>query len=173
MALKLISPVFDHGRRIPDEHARDGHNISPPLEWTGVPEGTRSFVLVVEDPDAPGGSFWHWAVYDIPGDRITLHEGEDISGYGLGVNDFGNRGYDGPQPTRDHGAHHYHFRLAALGTDHLDGLDIAPRAAAVWDKARKSALDEAELVGTRAPPWRPRNTDQRRAPQIIEPSRYS
>jgi Raf kinase inhibitor-like YbhB/YbcL family protein len=148
MALKLISPAFDHGRRIPDEHARVGRNISPPLEWTGVHEGTRSFVLVVEDPDAPGSSFWHWAVYDIPGDRITLHEGEDVSSYGLGINDFGNRGYDGPQPPRGHGVHHYHFRLAALGTDHLDGLDNSPRAAAVWDKAQKHVLNVAELIGT-------------------------
>ena len=75
--------------------------------------------------------------------------GEECAGYGLGVNDFGNRRYDGPQPPPGHGVHHYHFRLAALGTDHLDGLDNAPRAAAVWEQARKSALAEAELVGTR------------------------
>jgi Raf kinase inhibitor-like YbhB/YbcL family protein len=149
MTLKLISPAFDHGGRIPDEHVRDGQNISPPLEWTGAPKGTRSFVLAVEDPDAPRGSFWHWAIYDLPGDRVMLHEGEEGAGYGLGVNDFGNRRYDGPQPPPGHGVHHYHFRLAALGTDHLDGLDDAPRAAAVWEQARKSALAEAELVGTR------------------------
>lgn len=149
MSLKLVSPAFDHGQRIPDEHARDGRNISPPLEWTGVPQGTRSFVLVVEDLDAPGGSFWHWAVYDMPADRIMLHEGEDVSAYRLGVNDFGHRSYDGPQPPRGQGLHHYHFRLAALGTKHLEGLDNVPRAAAVWDKAQKAALEKAELVGTR------------------------
>ncbi len=165
MALKLISPVFDHGRRIPDEYARDGLNISPPLEWTGAPAGARSFVLAVEDLDAPGGPFWHWAVYDIPGDRITLHEGEDVSGYGLGVNGFGHRAYDGPGSTGEDGGHRYHFRLAALATDRLDGLGHTPGAAAVWDRARKSALDEAELVGTRAPPWRPRSADLDRAPQ--------
>jgi Raf kinase inhibitor-like YbhB/YbcL family protein len=149
MAFHLISPAFDHGRRIPDEHVRDGHNVSPPLEWTGAPEGVRSFVLAVEDSDAQGGSFWHWAVYDLPGDRIMLHEGENLCGYGLGVNDFGNRAYDGPQPPAGHRAHRYHFRLAALGTDHLDGLDKAPSAAAVWEEARRSALAEAELIGTR------------------------
>jgi Raf kinase inhibitor-like YbhB/YbcL family protein len=149
MTLKLISPAFDPGKRIPDEHVRAGHNVSPPLEWTGAPEGTRSFVLVVEDSDAPGGSFWHWAVYDMPGDRVMLHEGEDLSGCGLGVNDFGRRSYDGPQPPPGHGVHHYHFRLAALRSAQLDGLDDAPHAAAVWDKARTSALDTAELVGTR------------------------
>jgi Raf kinase inhibitor-like YbhB/YbcL family protein len=149
MTLKLISPAFDNGKRIPDEYARDGHNISPPLEWTGAPKGARSFVLVVEDADAPGGSFWHWAVYDMPGDRIMLHEGEDLAGCRLGVNDFGNRSYDGPQPPGGHGVHHYRFRLAALPTDHLDGLDNAPSAAAVWAKAHRSALGEAELVGVR------------------------
>lgn len=149
MTLKLISPAFDDGKRIPDEHARDGHNVAPPLEWTGAPKGTRSFVLAVEDSDAPGGSFWHWAVYDMPGDRVMLHEGEDVSGYGLGVNDFGHRAYDGPQPPSGHAPHHYHFRLAALGTDHLDGLDKGSPAAAVWEKAQESVLAKAELVGTR------------------------
>jgi Raf kinase inhibitor-like YbhB/YbcL family protein len=149
MTLKIVSPAFDPGKRIPDEYVREGHNVSPPLEWTGAPEGARSFVLVVEDSDAPGGSSWHWAVYDLPGDRIMLHEGEDVSGYGVGVNDFGNRSYDGPQaPPRDE-LHHYHFRLAALATDRLDGLETAPVAAAVWERARKSALAEAELVGIR------------------------
>jgi Raf kinase inhibitor-like YbhB/YbcL family protein len=155
MAFKLISPVFNEGKRIPDEHARDGHNVSPPLEWTGAPAGARSFVLAVEDSDAAGSSVWHWAVYDIPGDRIMLHEGEDLTAYGLGVNDFGNRGYDGPQPAGEHRGHHYHFRLAALATDHLEGLDDAPSAAAVWDRAQKSALAEAELVGTGSPSFRP------------------
>lgn len=149
MTLKLMSPAFDPGKRIPDEHVRDGHNVSPPLEWTGAPKGARSFVLAVEDSDSAGGSFWHWAVYDMPGDRVMLHEGEDLSSYGLGVNDFGHRDYDGPQPTYGPGVHRFHFRLAALGADHLDGLDRAPCAAAVWDKAQKSALDTAELVGTR------------------------
>ena len=149
MTLKLISPAFDHGKWIPGDHLRDGHNVSPPLEWTGAPKGARSFVLVVEDADAPGGSFWHWAVYDMPGDRIMLHEGEDLAGCRLGVNDFGNRSYDGPQLRPGHAVHRFHFRLAALGADHLDGLEEPPRAAAVWDKAQKSALDQAELVGTR------------------------
>jgi Raf kinase inhibitor-like YbhB/YbcL family protein len=149
VTLKLISPAFDPGKRIPDEYVRAGHNVSPPLEWTGAPKGTRSFVLAVEDTDAPGGSFWHWAVYDMPGDRVMLHEGEDLSSYRLGVNDFGKRSYDGPQPPPGHGLHRYHFRLAALGADHLDDLGEAPSAAAIWDKAQKSALDKAELVGTR------------------------
>jgi phosphatidylethanolamine-binding protein (PEBP) family uncharacterized protein len=85
----------------------------------------------------------------MPGDRVMLHEGEDLAGLRLGVNDFGHRSYDGPQPPPGHGVHHYHFRLAALGAAHLDGLDDAPSAGAVWDRARASALDTAELVGTR------------------------
>lgn len=149
MTFKLISPAFDPGGRIPDEYVRDGHNVSPPLEWTGAPKGARSYVLAVEDADAPRGPFWHWAVYDLPADRVMLHEGENVSGYGLGRNDFGHRAYDGPQPPPAYGIHHYHFRLAALSTDHLDGIDASSSAAAVWDQARKVALAEAELIGTR------------------------
>ena len=148
MALKLESPAFDNGQEIPDKYAKDGRNVSPPLQWSGAPEGTRSFALIVEDPDAPAGMFRHWAVYDIPGDREGLQEGEKPAGIGEGANDFGNLSYDGPQPPRGHGTHHYHFKLAALNIDHLRGVaDDAP-AEAVWDKAQKHILDEAELVGT-------------------------
>jgi Raf kinase inhibitor-like YbhB/YbcL family protein len=148
MALKLESPAFRDNARIPDDHAKDGRNLSPELQWSGVPEGTRSFALLVEDPDAPSGTFRHWAVYDIPGDRTSLGEGEDVSGYGVGVNDFGNKQYDGPQPPRGHGVHHYHFRLAALDTDKVPGLSGDPKAVNVWDKIQPHLIEETELIGT-------------------------
>ena len=78
-------------------------NLSPPLRWRGTPHGTRSFVLLCHDPDAPGGTFRHWAAYDIPGDRVELTEGHGAETLGDGskqaVNDFGKPGYAGPCPS--------------------------------------------------------------------------
>src|SRR5438094_9131345 len=118
MTLTLRSPAFNDGERIPDRHARNHGNVSPPLQWSGEPDGTRSFVLVVEDPDAPRGLFRHWAAFDISPDRHRLDEGAGGRGDALsqGANDFGDTGYDGPQPPQGHGPHHYHFRIAALDT---------------------------------------------------------
>ena len=146
--MKITSPAFTSGSAIPDKYAKVGDNLSPPLEWAGAPKETRSFALVVEDPDAPSGNFRHWAVYNIPPNRKRLDEGEDLAGYGRGINDFGNRTYDGPQPPVEDGVHHYHFRLAALDTDRLD--DVAPDASAtaVWDEALRHVIEETELVGT-------------------------
>ena len=149
MALSLRSPAFGDGERIPDRYARANGNVSPPLEWTGAPEGTRSFALIVEDPDAPRGTFRHWAAFDIPLERQRLEKGEGVPSrdFRQGANDFGGTGYDGPQPPEGHGTHHYHFRLAALDTDHLN-LGPQQRAEAVWQAAQDHVLEETELVGT-------------------------
>ena len=150
MAFAVESPAFRDGERIPDRYVRDGQNLSPPLRWRDVPPGTRSFALVVEDPDAPRGTFRHWAVYDIDGARTELPEGTTAGAktesLGHGVNDFGNAHYDGPQPPKGHGVHHYHFRLIALD---VETLDLPPKAdvEAVTAAARPHVLAEAELVG--------------------------
>lgn len=148
MALKVSSPAFKDGSPIPDKYAKDGDNLSPPLEWAGAPEETRSFALLVEDPDAPSGTFLHWAVYDIPADRTGLGEGVDVSAFGRGINDFGNDRYDGPQPPSGHGVHHYHFRVAALDTDRLEDVTPGAGAMAVWDEALRHVIAEGELIGT-------------------------
>lgn len=148
MALKLTSLALAEGKRIPDEYARDGENLSPPLQWSDAPEGTKSFALVVEDPDAPSGMFRHWAVYDIPAGEERLVEGAGETGeLNQGVNDFGNARYDGPQPPRGHGTHHYHFRLAALDTDRLD-IGGRQSAEEIWEAVQPHIVEEAELVGT-------------------------
>lgn len=148
MSLTLRSPAFKDGERIPDRHARAHGNFSPPLDWTGIPEVTRSFVLLVEDPDAPRGTFRHWAVHDISPGRTHLDEGAGQRGGDLkqGANDFGNASYDGPQPPEGDGPHHYHFRLAALDVDHLD-IGPQQRAEAIWEAAQPHILEETELVG--------------------------
>src|SRR5438552_4590883 len=117
MAFALASPAFSNGGKIPLKYTLDGDNLSPPLEWRDAPPGTKSFALVVEDPDAPNGTFRHWALYNISGNRDDLPEG--VGGADLGVNDFGHRRYDGPRPPKGDGKHHYHFRIAALDVEKL------------------------------------------------------
>lgn len=149
MAFTLSSPAFKPDARIDDKFAREGGNLSPPLEWRGTPAGTRSFALIVEDPDAPRGVFRHWAAYDISADKSGLDEGDGRRSSDLpqGANDFGNLGYDGPQPPKGHGLHHYHFRVAALDVEHLN-VEPEDRAEAIWAAAQPHMLAEAELVGT-------------------------
>jgi Raf kinase inhibitor-like YbhB/YbcL family protein len=153
MALTLNSPAFAPNQRIPDRFSRDGGNVSPPIEWRGAPPGTKSYALVVEDPDAPKGTFRHWAVYDIPSAAEELTEGagsgKSDTAMNMAVNDFGDRHYDGPQPPPGHGTHHYHFRLFALN---VPELRIPGKASAreVLEAAQSHSLAQAEVIGTYA-----------------------
>jgi Raf kinase inhibitor-like YbhB/YbcL family protein len=147
----IETPAFAPHQRIPDQFTRQGGNISPRVEWTGAPAGTRSFALVVEDPDAPKGIFRHWAAYDISADTQWLGEGAGSGELGSpirqAVNDFGNMHYDGPQPPPGHGVHRYHFRLFALNVPELDVPDDAT-ASDVLDAAMANSIAEADVVGT-------------------------
>jgi Raf kinase inhibitor-like YbhB/YbcL family protein len=150
MAFTVSSPAFGNGEPIPNRHSRAGGNVSPALEWRDAPPETRSFVLIVEDPDAPRGTFRHWAIYNIPGTTTNLPEGAgSASNEGLkhGVNDFGNAQYDGPQPPPGHGTHHYHFRVGALD---VVSLNVPREASAVriWEAAQPHLIAEAQIVGT-------------------------
>jgi Raf kinase inhibitor-like YbhB/YbcL family protein len=148
MSFVLISPAFVDGAPIPAQYSRDGANLSPPLQWTGAPPATGSFALIVEDPDAPSGVFRHWGAYNLPADRDELAEGVDARRvYADAVNDFGKAQYDGPQPPRGHGLHHYHFRLLALDAPRLD-LPKNAKVADLLAAAKPHVLGEADLVGT-------------------------
>ena len=113
--MQLSSSVFSNGETIPRRFTCDGEDLSPPFQWREPPKGTRSFVLLCNDPDAPSGTFHHWALYDIPADRTELAQGFDRScekeGLKRAINDFSRLGYRGPCPPHRHGPHHYHFRL--------------------------------------------------------------
>lgn len=148
MTFALESPAFRNGGAIPRKYSRGGGNVSPPLSWQGAPAGTKSFVVIIEDPDAPSGTFRHWAAYDISADRSGLPEdaGAKSGRFSQGVNDFGDAFYDGPQPPRGHGVHHYHFRLAALDVASLNLT--GKKVAEIWAKARPHILAETDLVGT-------------------------
>lgn len=150
MALQLQSPAFAEGGAIPRKYTGDGDNLSPPFKWSGAPQSARSFALICEDPDAPSGTFRHWAVANIPADENGLSEGVGAARAGrfdFARNDFGHAAYDGPAPPRGHGLHHYHFRLAALDVDHID---VSPQQSAdeFWREVQPHVLAEAETVGT-------------------------
>lgn len=151
MTLTLSSTAFADRQTIPQRFTRDGDNLSPPLSWHGPPGGTKSYALVVEDPDAPGGAFRHWAIYDIPRTITEFAEGvgsqEPLPTLRVASNDFGARRYDGPQPPRGHGAHHYHFRLFALDVSQLK-IPANASARDLLEAARAHSLAQADLVGT-------------------------
>jgi len=151
MTLTVRTPTFRKDRRIPAQFSKDGGNVSPLIKWQGEPPGTLSYALVVEDPDAPKGTFRHWAAYNIPPDMHRLDEGIGADGHAaairMGANDFGHKHYDGPQPPAGDNPHHYHFRLFALDVPALDVRDDCS-AAEVLEAARAHSLAEADTVGT-------------------------
>jgi Raf kinase inhibitor-like YbhB/YbcL family protein len=153
MALTLTSTAFPPGGSIPAKYTCDGADISAPLSWTGVPPGTRSLALIVDDPDAPDPAApqrtWvHWVVYDIPPDAAGLPEGvgphELPGGARMGSNDWKKTGYGGPCPPI--GRHRYFYKLYALD---VVLPDLGPANKAALEKAMQNhLLERAELVGT-------------------------
>lgn len=147
--MQIRSPAFADGSAIPPVYTCDGRNVSPPLEWSGLPERVRSLALLCDDPDAPSGTWHHWAAYDIPHETTQLPEGAGQPGsksFKQATNDFGHIGYGGPCPPRGHGPHHYHFRLLALSADRLP-FQKQPTCGDVEQEARKHVIAEATLVG--------------------------
>ena len=147
--MRLRSSSFADGSAIPRRFTCEGEDISPPLEWSNVPAATKSFALLCEDPDAPGGTWHHWAPYDIPSTltSLPLDAGRNAQklGFKQSINDFQKPGYGGPCPPPGK-PHHYHFRLLALSIQKLE-LPDAPTSSEVESEARKHRLDEATLVG--------------------------
>jgi Raf kinase inhibitor-like YbhB/YbcL family protein len=138
----LTSEAFTNGQAIPSQFTCDGAGQPPPLAWGEPPEETRSFALVVDDPDAPSGLFRHWGAYNIPASARSVP-----SSAAQAVNDFGKTGYGAPCPPNGHGPHHYHFKLFALDVDRLD-LPASAKVAQVESEADKHVVGRAELTGT-------------------------
>ena len=111
-ALTITSPAFANGEIIPQKYTCQGDDINPPLRWSNIPAGTKSLVLIVDDPDAPMGTWTHWLVWNINPHIQTIHENEVPAGAILGTNDFQKQAYGGPCPPS--GTHRYFFRLYAL-----------------------------------------------------------
>lgn len=144
MTITVRSPAFENGGMIPTRYTCDGENMAPELEWTGAPEGTRSFAVVVEDPDAPSGTFRHWGIHDIGPRHDRLPEGTKDGAQTR--NDFGNARYDGPMPPKGHGVHHYHFKVLALDVERLT-LPDRPKVEDLWQAVEGHILDQGEVVG--------------------------
>ncbi|MBD3296927.1 MAG: YbhB/YbcL family Raf kinase inhibitor-like protein [Candidatus Omnitrophica bacterium] len=149
-ALSVESSAFSDGERIPDRYTCRGEDISPELSWDGVPENTESFILVVDDPDAPLGTWIHWVVYNIPGSERSLKENvpktmQLDNGTLQGINSFRWIGYGGPCPPPGP-AHRYMFKLYALDTV----LELRPGSSKgdVMRAAQGHVLSQATLMGT-------------------------
>ena len=143
--LSLSSDAFQNGQPIPSRYTCDGADQTPTLHWADPPAGTKSFALVIDDPDAPSGTFRHWGVFDIPASARSIG-GNEKAGTEVS-NDFGKPGYGGPCPPKGHGPHHYHFKLFALD---VDRLDVSPNAKVVdvESAAQRHAIAQGELIGT-------------------------
>jgi Raf kinase inhibitor-like YbhB/YbcL family protein len=145
----LSCPAFKEGEAIPRRHTCEGEDLSPTLHWTVPPAATRSFVIIVEDPDAPAGTWVHWVIYNLPLDLRGLTEGVPAKyhlphGAMQGLNDFKRIGYGGPCPPPGK-PHRYYFKLYAL--DAL--LNLKPRATKqqVSEACKGHVLAEAQLMG--------------------------
>lgn len=147
--MELKAAAFKPGADIPGRFTCDGSNVSPALSWTTPPEGTQSFALIMEDPDAPRRTWVHWVLYDLPATERELPEGVAPtgtlpSGARQGRNDFGKTGYGGPCPPPGP-AHRYYFRLYALDTELQ--LKAGATRAQVDRSTYGHVLAGAELMG--------------------------
>ena len=147
-ALTISSPAFTEGGNIPPKYTCDAgmQNPSPPLSWNDAPPGTKSFVLIMHDPDAPlAGGFTHWVLFDIPAATTSLPEGFQPGSVGVSGNSgFRRQGYGGPCPPS--GSHHYHFMLSALDVPTL-GLQAGTTKSDVEKAMEGHVVGKAETVG--------------------------
>jgi Raf kinase inhibitor-like YbhB/YbcL family protein len=148
--MQLTSSSFGNGAAIPREFTCDGEDLSPPLEWRGAPTRAQSYVLLCDDPDAPAGTWHHWAAYDIPASLTELLAGASMKagrfGFKQAINDFKRAGYGGPCPPSGHGPHHYRFQLLALSIAALP-IPTGRTCLEVEREARQHAIAEAMLTG--------------------------
>ena len=148
MDINISSAAFKEGEMIPSKYTCDGENISPSLEWTGIPKGTKSIALICDDPDAPRGTWVHWVLFNIPGDVSGLSENIPRhstlkNGARQGMNDSRQLGYDGPCPPG--GTHRYFFKLYAL--DNMLSLETGATKAQLLKVMEGHILAEGQLMG--------------------------
>ena len=147
-AIQVVSSAFDEGSAIPQKYACDGQDISPPLSWEAGPEGTKSIALIVDDPDAPRGTFVHWVLYDLPGNVRELPENtprdKTLSNAAKqGVNSVGKIGYMGPCPPS--GTHRYFFKVYAL--DAMTNLPPGKSKADLLKTMEGHVLAQGQIMG--------------------------
>jgi Raf kinase inhibitor-like YbhB/YbcL family protein len=143
--VRLTSPAFEDGAPIPSRFTCDGEEVSPPLAWSDVPAEARSLALLVEDPDAPGGTFVHWTLYAVSPDAGGVEAGRLPDGAREGENSFGDSGYGGPCPPEGDEPHRYVFTLYALRSD--PGLDAGASPDEVREAVADAAIARGQLTG--------------------------
>ena len=145
MTIRLSSPAFAEAATVPRQYTCDGADLAPPLDWADLPPDTVELALLVEDPDAPGATFVHWAMWSVSPTTKALPEGSIPPGARQGRNGFGSVGYRGPCPPKGRGAHRYVFTLFALS----EGLDLPAGASA--DRLKRAMagkiLAEGRITG--------------------------
>ncbi len=148
MTIEVTSSAFKEGEAIPAKYTCDGENISPPLSWSGIPEKTKSIALIADDPDAPGKTWVHWVLFNLPPDTTSLEENipgdkELKNGSKQGVTDFGDHGYGGPCPPG--GTHRYNFKIYALDEVIEHSSNIKKQD--LIDTMDGHILEEGQLMG--------------------------
>ncbi len=148
MEIKVTSSAFEEGGMIPAKYTCDEEDVSPPLAWDSAPDGTKSFALICDDPDAPMGTWVHWVLFNLPAGVSELSENvppesELDDGSRQGTNDFGRIGYGGPCPPG--GTHRYYFKLYAL--DIVIELEAGARKPQLLEAMEGHILSEGQLMG--------------------------
>ena len=148
MEINITSSAFEDGGLIPAKYTCDGADVSPPLQWDAVPQGTRSIALICDDPDAPMGTWVHWVLFNLPSDAKELAENipseETLpNGARQGVSDFGRIGYGGPCPPS--GTHRYFFKIYALDTE--IGLEAGADKRQLLKTMEGHILEQGRLIG--------------------------
>ncbi len=143
--LQIVSPAFTFLERIPKRYTGEGENVSPPLEWSGLPSGTKQLALICHDPDAPlPRGFTHWVIYGIPPtvSQLAVAGGSEFI---EGINSSDQPGYTGPIPPVGHGVHHYYFWLYALDKE----LDLKPgmKREQLLEAISNHVIEQARLIG--------------------------
>lgn len=144
--LDVESPAFAGGEEIPTRFTCDGENASPPLSWSGIPGDAVENAVLVEDPDAPGGTFVHWMLYSLPMGETVLREGTVTAGALQGTNDADVEGYSGPCPPPGDGPHRYRFVVTALGEP--SGLDAGASPEEFREALDERGTAQGMLIGT-------------------------
>jgi len=147
----MTSSDIQDGQPIAAVYTCDGADQSPELSWPDAPPGTRSLALIVDDPDAPGGTFYHWGAFNIPANQREIARGAGNGGsntnFVQAMNSFGNSGYGGPCPPKGHAPHHYHFKLYALDVYKLT-LRSEAKIPEIEQQAQQHQIAMAQIIGT-------------------------
>ena len=144
--MTLTSPSFKHNTAIPDVYTCNGKSTSPALAWTDAPKETKSFVLILDDPDAVGGVWDHWSLFNIPASVQKISENGKINGAKMGKTTNGKTAYIAPCPPKGSGLHRYTFALYALDVEDITPKDL--KKSSLLEAMKGHILEESKLVGT-------------------------